>query len=85
MITYYSIIQCLNIARIYDILSIYYIGLYQNKPSLMILSCLRIILFMLVYRRKHWAVLHILMKYLTRLIFGIVMMNLFMKDQDGQS
>jgi len=77
---YYTMFEC---CKEYDILSIYYIGLYQNTPSSIILSCLMIMLFMFIYRQKSWVVLSV--KYLSRLIFGRVMVNSLMKDQEGQS
>jgi len=84
MITYYYI-QCLNVTNNIWYLIIYYIGLYQNTISSMILPCITIILFMFVYRQKSWVILHILMRYLRRLIFARVMVNSLMKDQEGQS
>jgi len=84
MITY-SIIQCLNVLKnIWYLIILHWI--ISNLRSWMILSCITIILFMfVVYKKKIWFVLHILMSYLSRLIYKRVMVNLLMKDRDGHT
>jgi len=78
MITYYSIIQCM----IFDNILHWIVSKYTKLDDIALHNYNIIYI---VYRQKSWVILHILMRCLSKLIFGRVMMNSLMKDPEGHS